>query len=203
MLLPALIGLLVSVAQPPDLKPIDSNTLTILCDPKLYRFSVRVGEEDGPRETSYPERTIVQPNSLIQMLPGWTGEPEVRGMLRRYVRCGPFSIGLEGAAYNSYIQSEMGAEEPFIAVHVLRGPRTAYHAPEGGGVYFTECYRGAPRTGSCPQGYAVRLDGRYDPERQRLVMTESVSSISDDKPVRTTRLIYYDTDLSSWHGEQE
>lgn len=173
--------------------------VVILCDPEKYRFSVRAGADAASVDRSYPRRTVVDPHELFVWLPGHTGDPEVRGPLIRYVRCGPYTIKLQGDAYNLYVQGQAGAYPGFAAVTVLRANRMVI-----GDVRLDECDRKMMRAESCPAGYAVRIDGRYDDRQKMLHLTETVSSTDDGDPatrIFDTRRHHFEDDLTLWRPD--
>ena len=179
----------------------EAESLVILCDPRAFRFSVRVGADPASLDRTYPERTVVKADTLMQALPGWTNQMDVQGPLVRYVRCGPYTMKLQGDAYNTHVQGEAGAYSAFVAVTVLRGPRIIYPA-EGGATRFTACSRTLRRADPCPTGYAVRLDGRYDDKRKALDLVETVTSYEDDEGGEgrqtSTRRLTVPEDLELW-----
>ena len=180
---------------------IDESRLVVLCDPRQFRFSVRAQADEASVDRSYPRRTVIAPSGLMAPLPGYRDLAEVMGPLVRYERCGPYTMRLEGDAYNLYVQGESGAYDPFINVRVLGGPKRVYPDVGSGGVRFTECDRSLPRAAGCPDGYAVRLDGSYDPVRKKLILVETTTSNveSEDKSERTTmRRWEEDADWSLW-----
>lgn len=182
---------------------VDESSLVVLCDPDRFRFSVRARADQASLDRSYPRRTVIAPSGLMAPLPGYTGLPEVNAPLIRYERCGPYTMRLEGDAYNGYVQGESGAYDPFINVRVIGGPMTAYPQSGADGIRFTECDRSLPRARGCPDGYAVRLDGTYDPARKKLTLVETTTSNveSEDNSVRTTtRRWEEDADWSLWQA---
>jgi hypothetical protein len=167
----------------------------ILCDPGKFRFSIRAVDEQRP-DATYPQRVVIDLTTLSEMLPGWSGSPDILAPLIRYVRCGPYTIKLEGDAYNANVQGESGAYDPFAAVSVIRGNRMVY-----GPVRLTECDRTLPRAAPCPDGYTIRIDGRYDAARRRLDLTATTSSTQDDDPATRQTIVRKsseDDDLTSW-----
>ena len=198
----ALLALQAASPYDPHVTPEDGGEvehLVILCDPRAFRFSIRVGANAASLDRSYPQRTVIDPNDLMQALPGWTSQLDVQGPLVRYVRCGPYTMKLEGDAYNTYVQGEAGAYDAFAAVTLLRGPRIIYPI-EGGATRFTECNRSVRRANPCPIGYAVRLDGDYDDKSKRLNLVETRSSVVDDAapPTVSARRLSVDEDLELW-----
>ncbi len=184
---------------------IDETKLVVLCDPVRFRFSVRASADAASVDRSYPQRVVIAPSDLMQGLPGWTGGIEVLGPLIRYERCGPYTVKLQGDAYNTYIQGESGAYDSFAAVSVIGGNRLAY-PPDGGAVRFVDCDRSLPRASECPKGFAVRLDAVVDMKAKMLVMTETTTShdemaTGDDASQTTRRTIRADADWSLWHPE--
>jgi len=177
----------------------EPNSLLVLCDTQRTRLSLRVFDGRQPSFEDYPRGEVIRPSALIEMLPGWSGEPAIRGELVRYARCGPYSIRLEGDAYNMSVQGEAGAYDPFLNVRIIRDNRTVYPQDGGSVVRFTTCDRNLPRAADCPKGYAVRLDLRYDPRRKQLVMHETSASTADGEAVRTQRrTLTYDLNWSPW-----
>lgn len=174
----------------------DEPSLVVLCDPQAFRFSIRATADASTLDRTYPRRTVIDPETLTQMLPGSTGLGEIRGPLIRYVRCGPYTVKLEGDAYNSNVQGEAGAYGGFAAVSVIVGNQTIF-----GAVRLTECDRLLPRARPCPEGYAVRIDGIYDAAKHKLKLIKTVSSTDDgDEATRqiTTATTMSDLDLSTW-----
>lgn len=182
---------------------IPEDQLVILCDPKGRRFSLRLGGPEAPHQ-SYPDRHVVDPHALVELLPGWNGDLSVRGELVRYVRCGPYTIRVEGDFYNSHTEGENGAVDPFVNVQVLRGPKVAY--PENRGkVRFVQCQPGL-QSATCESGYATRLDARFEPTRKVLELVETTSVTADiyDEGARRwtlTRKMTFEDDLSLWAAQ--
>lgn len=183
----------------------DAEPIVILCDPQHFRFSVSASSTARSAETGYPRRTVIDPETLSQALPGWTGQADIRGPLIRYVRCGPYSFKLEGDAYNANVQGESGAYPGFAAMTVIRGNRIVY--PETGEpMRLVECDRELPRARPCPAGYAIRLDGRYDARTKTLDLSETSASMANDDPATrrvTVRRFSVEEDLSLWHPDMD
>lgn len=174
----------------------DDPDMVVLCDPRAFRFSIQATAGASTVDRSYPRRTVIDPEALIQMLPGWTGTAEIRGPLIRYVRCGPFTIKLEGDAYNSNVQGESGAYSTFLTASVIAGNQRIVEP-----VRLTECDRSLPRARPCPAGYAVRVDGIYNRITRQLELTRTTASTDSD--IDGTRRIAtakskVDVDLSLW-----
>jgi hypothetical protein len=179
--------------------------VAIMCDPAKFRFSIRADATIADLDNAYPIKKIVPVDDLFfrDGLPGWTGQTDILGPLVRYERCGPYTFRLEGAAYNMNAQGESGAYEPFASVTVLRGSGRLY--PDDGGVLrLTACDRTLPLARPCPQGYAVRLDARYDDNRKVLQFTETTTSFDDDnakKEKTSVRRFNVQEDLEMWRQD--
>lgn len=178
----ALLAIMVAQGATPAAIPFDRTlsssddypSIAVLCDPKKFRFSIRANADAASLDRRYPRRTVIDPASLMQLLPGSTGEPDIRAPLIRYVRCGPFTIKLQGDAYNANVQGESGAYPEFAAVSLIIGNQMLFD-----NVRLTECDRSLPRAHGCPEGYAVRIDGRYDAPHRALALVRHVSSFDE------------------------
>ena len=174
----------------------DDALIVVLCDPVKFRFSVRAIADASTLDRSYPRRTVIASASLMQMLPSLSGRGEIRGPLIRYVRCGPYSVKLTGDAYNANIQGEAGAYPDFAAASIIVGNELV-----AGPVRLTECDRALPRARGCPDGYAVRIDGTYDPASRQLRLSQTTASTNDEDAASrrvTTATTTSDLDLSAW-----
>lgn len=161
MLLPLVLA---GVDPAPRFDPVvDDGRMVVLCDPDRFRLSVRASADAASLDRGYPERRLIDPAALIEMLPQENGSMDLRGYLVRYERCGPYTVRFEGDAYNANVQGESGAYDSFAKVSVIWGRQVIYPAegqPEA--TRLTACDRSLSRAQPCPTGYAVRIDGWYD-----------------------------------------
>lgn len=177
--------------------------IAIMCDPTKFRFSIRADANMADLDPSYPIVKIVSLRELFfnEGLPGWTGQIEIMAPIVRYERCGPYTFKLSGDAYNTNMQGESGAYGPFASVSVLRGNGLLYPT-DGGVVRFTVCDRSLPRARPCPDGYAIRLDARYDARRKKLQLIEINSSFEEGVTAgqkTVVRRFDLKEDLDMWH----
>lgn len=156
---------------------IDDKKMVVLCDPAQFRMSIRTRADAASLDRAFPQRRVIDPETLVAYHPNFSGEPSYRGPLIRYEQCGPFTVQLQGDFFNSNINGEMGAIPPFAAVTITADNRLLY--PESGGnVRLTDCDTRNPRWDGCPERYAIRVDLQYVPDAapERLVIQEWVES---------------------------
>lgn len=182
---------------------IADDKIVMLCDPEQYRLSVRVGADAASVDHSYPERRLIDPSDLIFPLPDARGEIDFHGFLVRYERCGPYTVRLEGDAYNINAQGEAGAYDTFATVSVIWAGGLIY--PKDGEITrLVLCDRSIPRANGCKASYAVRVDGWYD-AGAKVTRFDEYTETEDgdtDAPVRRTVQHYKaDTDQlpEYWH----
>ncbi|HEY0026510.1 MAG TPA: hypothetical protein VGC35_01440 [Allosphingosinicella sp.] len=136
--------------------------MVILCDPARFRLSIRAAADAASLDRSYPQRTIIDQESLVAYFRNPGGGVQYQGSLIRYEQCGPLIIRLEGAFLNANVNGEMGAIPQFAAVTVTADNRQLY-PKEGDAVRLAECDLNIPRWEDCPSGWAVRIDFTYVP----------------------------------------
>ncbi|HEV2818735.1 MAG TPA: hypothetical protein VGW40_16115 [Allosphingosinicella sp.] len=164
-------------APRPDAAPafdraIADDRLALLCDPVRFRLSLRHRADAASRDASYPERRLVDPETLVARFPNHAGEAQYQGGLVRYETCGPFVIRLEGAFLNPNMAGEMGAIPPFAAVAIWADNRMLYPADRPGAIRLSACDAALPIWRECPADYAIRIDLAYRPEAERVAIRE-------------------------------
>jgi hypothetical protein len=200
----------VPAAGPPRFDPtVDGERLVVLCDPARFRFSIRAEADAASVDRSYPERRVIATEALFApaMLPGWSGSPDFLAPQVRYERCGPYTLKLEGDAFNLNVQGESGAYPPFARVMVLRAGGPVQRPAGAGALSFrlTSCDPHLPRSQPCPGDTAVRLDAHYDARGKRLVAewTAELEDLAGDGTAHALRPVReaIEDDLSGWIGD--
>jgi len=184
-------------------RPGEEAPVAILCDPVKFRLSIRLADADS-LDRSYPARMTIDPETLSQPVPNYTGEMQYRGRLIRYVQCGPYSIRLTGDFYNANVQGELGAYPAFATVEVFAFNSMLIPNDGRSPVAIGECKRDNRRAPDCPANWAARLDLDYAARREKVVVHEqavSVRFLSDNSAEgrgRTERRYEVDAPLGLW-----
>lgn len=181
-------------------RTLSGEAVAVLCDPTLFRISLRDKADETSLDTSYPIRTVVKVEDLIAHFPNHAGDEQYRGDLIRYVRCGPLVVRLQGEFLNTNIGGELGAIAPFAAVRIVADNRTLFPTDARHQVRLAECDLNNPRWGDCPAEYAVRIDGTYDPKNETMRFREWVLSgdIVDSRVKRSERRSSGPARLQMW-----
>jgi hypothetical protein len=152
--------------------PVSENQLIYKCDPGTFALTLKIRESDASPE---PGETIIDPADLTYVAPNWVNEGQYVLPLIRYEQCGPITLQLKGDSYNSNIEGEAGAYPPFVAVRLVLFGYTRLPTT-GDSLKMTRCERGLPRAPDCPEGFAVALEGRLDPQTKNYSMTVRTES---------------------------
>lgn len=150
----------------------ERDRLVILCDPIRFRLSIRHRADAESVDRSYPRRTVIDPETLVERFPNHGGEEQYQGPLIRYELCGPFIVRLQGGFLNANTAGEMGAIEPFATIHVSADNRRLYPDNESGRIRLAPCAERLPIWRECPADYAGRVDLAYRPGAERLSIHE-------------------------------
>jgi len=185
-------------------RTVDDERLVILCDPANIRLSIRHQAGAASLDASYPRRTVVDPETLVEYSTNHLGTHQYRRSLRRWVQCGPLAVQLDGQFLNADIQGEMGAMPPFAAVRVLAGNRILVPADAGRPIRLTPCDETMPPWEDCPADYAVRLDLAYNPEARRMATREWAmsGSVVEEAYETRERTGSIDIDLHLWRARE-
>jgi hypothetical protein len=90
-----------------------------------------------------------------------------------------------GYDFAPVLNKSFGAKlaHPFDSATVMRAGGRLY-PQDGGALHLTACDRTLPRARPCPDGYAIRLDARYDGGREILRFVETAASFEDDETTK-------------------
>jgi len=153
-------------------RTVADDRLALLCDPARFRLSLRHRADAASLDASYPQRRLIDPETLVARFPNHAGEAQYQGGLVRYETCGPFVVRLEGDFLNPNMAGEQGAIEPFAAVRIWADNRMLYPSNERGAMRLAACDSTLPIWRECPADYAIRIDLAYRPEAERVAIRE-------------------------------